>query len=150
MATEAKETEGKDCKSMIKSTTPFNTFGPRDNFLIKCSSDGILIDTTNSWSSIGIDHPINPEKTTSLEIMAMNTRTSDGGLYFTVGFASKGVINTPGHNHVGHYMEGWDYHNNGQITCEHSHIGSYLPIALKQSFKLEIKQYTVNVYLKGN
>ena len=145
-----KETEGGDCKnkSMVSATTPFKFLGVNDKYFQVSNEEKLVTGLTNAWCTIGIDHAIDPQKTSSFEVMAVSLR-SDKQLHFSVGLASEDVIKTPGHTHAGHYMEGWDYHCNGHITCDHEYFGNHHGIALNQPFKLEISQYKVNIYIKG-
>ena len=53
-------------------------------------------------------------------------------------------------NNISHFMTGWDYHCHGCATSEQKHIASSFPIALNQAFKLEIKEFKANLYLKGH
>ena len=139
-----------DNKSLVKAATPFKVFGPKQTEWIQLLDDGVLQGMRDQWSSIGIDHVIDPTKTTSIEIMAIHRRSCDDGLYFSVGFGSRGAINTPGINNISHFMTGWDYHCHGLATSEQKHIASSFPVALNQAFKLEIKEFKTNLYLKGH
>eukprot|EP01083_Nonionella_stella_P187500 689171_1 len=97
---------------------PIKVFGQDQERWMKFIPDeSILIASAHGdWACIGIDHPIDPLRTTSFEIMPIAVSPSNlHKQHFAVGLASKGVINSVGYDYMGKYVESWCYYCNGNI-----------------------------------
>eukprot|EP01083_Nonionella_stella_P011885 33701_1 len=131
---------------------PIKVFGQDQERWMKFIPDeSILIASAHGdWACIGIDHPIDPLRTTSFEIMPIAVSPSNlHKQHFAVGLASKGVINSVGYDYMGKYVESWCYYCNGNIMTDTKCTGTMVPIALHQAFRMELKQFTMNMYIQG-
>eukprot|EP01083_Nonionella_stella_P207086 752623_1 len=114
MAEQKKETEGCIDKNQLPTTTPVGIFTLTKCLKVNYDSK-IIQPLKDGWYSIGFNHVIEPKEKIIIEVMPLSPRSTDNVLYFTLGFAPKGVINTGGHNQVGMYINGWNYHTNGHV-----------------------------------
>ena len=85
----------------------------------------------------------------TLFLLSLIYRTSNGVLYYCVGFGTKCVINTNGHNHVGMYMNGWNYHCNGHVYANGKSEGFKCAVGLQQKLRLEFEQYKISVFIEN-
>eukprot|EP00483_Globobulimina_turgida_P010192 UN10211 len=152
MAQESKQSEGIGSTSnanKLKTSTPIGLFY-KTKLLNICYDTNIVKPTAiDGWYNVGVEHVIRPKEKIIIDIRPLSVRNKDDRLYFALGFATKGVIHSNAHNHVGMYMNGWDYYVNGGVYCDNKHVKTYCPVALNQSLRLEFHQYKINVFVQN-
>eukprot|EP01084_Bolivina_argentea_P023867 44576_1 len=153
MAHELKQSEGVDSTSnvgvQLKTSTPIKLFC-KTKMLNVCYDTNIIKPTAiDGWYHIGFDCVIQSKQKITIAIKPLSLRNKDERLYFTLGFATKGVIHTNGNYNVGMFINGWDYHSNGNVYCDNRKRKTYCPIALNQTLRLEIEQYKINAFVQN-
>ena len=150
MAETKKDNEGKpETNEKLQTATPIRLFTTAR--WLKINRNNKIIEGTNcdAWDSVGFDHVIQQKEKIILEVMALSSRISNGVLYFSVGFATKGVINTNGHNQIGMYINGWNYHCNGFVYSDGKQCCFNCPVALEQKLRMEIDQYKIKIFIEN-
>ena len=149
MAEEKKEAEGKP-NEKLQTTTPIRLF--TDGKRLKVNYNNKIVEGINcdGWTSLGFDHVIKAKgEKVILEVMALSPRISNNILYFNVGVATKCVINTNGHNQIGMYLNGWNYHCNGYVYSDGKQRKFGCAVALQQKLRMEIEKCKVKIFIEN-
>ena len=101
----------------------------------------------NNWQCFGLNYEVNPLITTSFTVKMLAPRTSDNEPHMVVGFASKNVIETNGHDHFAAFRDGFGMYINGYFNVQQRY-GAWLdrPIALRNELTVEINNWVINIY----
>ena len=148
MAEQKKETEGGPGAGALATTTPVCLFTKAKPIRIDNHSN-IVTASADGWHHIGFEHAIQPKEKLIIEVVPLSPRTSNNILYFAVGFAPKAHILTTGHNQIGMYVNGWNYHCNGHVYADGKTVKLYRTIALQQKLRMEFEQNKVTVFIEN-
>eukprot|EP01084_Bolivina_argentea_P265305 449656_1 len=147
MAAEQKETEGGAQKNALQTTKQIGLFTMTKYVNINYNNKIIEGTQGDGWRHIGFNHVIQPKEKIIIETMAIAPRISNNTLYFGIGFATKGIINTTGHNVVGKYIQGWFYRCDGWIFSNGKQQKQHIPVALMQKFRVEMEKYKIKIFI---
>lgn len=148
MAEAKKDTEGKP-DDKLQTTTPIRLWTVAKYLKINYNNKIIEATHCDGWYSVGFDHVIQQKEKIILDVVPLSPRVSNNVLYFSVGFATKGVINTNAHNQIGMYLNGWNYHCNGYIYCDAKQRSFSCPVALQQKLRMEMEQYKIKIFVEN-
>eukprot|EP01083_Nonionella_stella_P076523 208553_1 len=145
-----KDTDGKpETTTELQTSTPIRLWSASKYLNINTNAKIIEGTTCDGWRNVGLAHAIQAKEKLVVETMALSPRASNGVLYFGVGFATKGVINTNNHTFVGNYRDGWNYHYSGCIYSNGVKGKTYIPVALEQRLRVEMEQYKVAIFIEN-
>ena len=104
-----------------------------------------LLNKAETWVTAGLDYPITNKKRVKFTAKMLIPRKSDNRVYFCVGFASKGVVNTHGSPFC-NFRDSVAFHSDG-----HVYTRPVLPwivnLALEQDITVECCDYSFVFYV---
>ena len=136
-------------QNKLQTTTPVSLFTTSKYVNMNYNNKIIEGTVCNGWRSVGFVHVIEPKQKVIIETMALSPRADNNILYYSVGVAPKNLIETNGHNQVGMYTNGFNYHCNGYIYYDGKQGKPNRPVASMQRLRLEIQNYKINVFVEN-
>merc|ERR1712228_152002 len=156
MGAQLKATEGaQDATSIseqtqLKTSTPVKLFASTKKVNISYDTKILAPQAFDGYYHVGLDHVIQSKEKIIIAVKALSVRNKDDRIFYCLGFAPKGVIETSGNHHIGMFINGWCYHNSGgNVYANNKQCKSFCPVALNQTLRLELYQNVMNVYIEN-